>query len=192
MHIKTIGKNVSLVLAYLASVTILSFSAMAAGDFAPQLEVGGKNLVLNGEGPRKKAFLTIYDTALYLTTKSNDAAQIVQADAPMAMVLKMVSGLASAERMTKAMREGFEKATDGNTASIQSGIDDMMKAVVGTGVEPDDILSSVYLPGKGVTVSKNGQELVVIQGLAFKQALFGIWLSDNPVQGKLKKKLLGT
>jgi len=32
---------------------------------------------------------------------------------------------------------------------------------------------------------------VQVPGLAFKQALFGIWLSDDPVQDSLKEAMLG-
>ena len=173
-------------------VAILSLpGTAAAGSFAPQLNAAGQSLVLNGEGPRKKAFLTIYDTALYLAAASSDAAQIVKADAPMAVELKIVSRFATTHKMIKAMREGFEKSTDGNIAPIQGQIDVMMAGVKEQGVSPDDVFLNVYVPGKGVVIYKNGRELAVLEGLAFKQALFGIWLSDNPIQEKLKKQLLG-
>ena len=49
----------------------------------------------------------------------------------------------------------------------------------------------IYTPNKGIELYKNTKLIEVIEGLAFKQALFGIWLSDNPVQTSLKKEMLG-
>jgi len=48
-----------------------------------------------------------------------------------------------------------------------------------------------YAPRGGTTVWRDGEPVSVIEGLAFKQALFGIWLSKKPVAGKLKAGMLG-
>jgi hypothetical protein len=47
------------------------------------------------------------------------------------------------------------------------------------------------VPGKGVEVYINGEYASVTEGLAFKKALFGIYLSDKPAQKSLKKAMLG-
>ncbi|GAA6767582.1 hypothetical protein AAFH68_35310 [Flavobacterium sp. CGRL1] len=44
---------------------------------------------------------------------------------------------------------------------------------------------------QNVYVSKNEILKGKIQGFDFKKALFGIWLSDKPVDETLKKHLLG-
>lgn len=49
----------------------------------------------------------------------------------------------------------------------------------------------MYVPGKGVNVLKNGKYQDTIGDLVFKQALFGIWLADTPVDDDLKAELLG-
>ena len=48
-----------------------------------------------------------------------------------------------------------------------------------------------YAPNTGVTVSKNGAVQGTVQGVAFKRALFSIWLGNNPVDAGLKTKLVG-
>ena len=48
-----------------------------------------------------------------------------------------------------------------------------------------------YEPGKGVSVIRNGTVKVTVEGLDFKKALFGIWLSDDPIQDSLKEEMLG-
>ena len=48
-----------------------------------------------------------------------------------------------------------------------------------------------YVPNKATLVVKNGKLMAKIEGLDFKKALFGIWLSDVPADKNLKKALLG-
>ena len=55
----------------------------------------------------------------------------------------------------------------------------------------NDVFVLVYDPNTGVTVHKNGAVQGTIQGVAFKKALFGIWLGNNPVDAGLKTKLVG-
>jgi len=48
-----------------------------------------------------------------------------------------------------------------------------------------------YVPGQGVQVSKNGELKTLVPGLAFKEALFGIWLGKEPADDDLKDDMLG-
>ena len=177
------------------AISILSILLLVPGpsysaSFDPQLSIDGHTLYLNGEGPRKKAFITVYDTALYLTEKGSDAQAIVAADHPMAISLIVRSKLASASRISSAFAEGLEKSTGGNTAAIEAETRTFL-SVFEQGVVKDDAFQFVYSPATGTRIYKNGESTVTIAGAAFKQALFGIWLSDNPISTKLKSQLLG-
>jgi hypothetical protein len=94
------------------------------------------------------------------------------------------------QRLVESLREGFHNATGGNVAAIQREINQFQQCFAQP-ISKGDVLAMVYLPGHGVTVSKNGQPVGVIQGLAFKQALFGVWLCDRPAQESLKVAMLG-
>ena len=48
-----------------------------------------------------------------------------------------------------------------------------------------------YVPGKGVSISKNEQQLGQIPGDDFKNALLEIWLGNHPADKNLKKGMLG-
>ena len=154
------------------------------------LEVAGQSLVLNGAGRRTKTILKLYVGALYLPAESNDANAIIQADEPMAIQLNILSGLLSKKKMKAALIDGFNKSTGGNTAPIQVGIDKLL-ALMDDTISKRDVYVLAYDPANGTQVTKNGELVGAVEGLALKQALFGIWLSDNPVQGKLKKAMLG-
>lgn len=55
----------------------------------------------------------------------------------------------------------------------------------------NDVYDLVYIPAEGVIAYKNKKPHTVTTGLRFKQALFAVWLCDNPIQQGLKKALLG-
>jgi hypothetical protein len=154
------------------------------------LEVGKSKLILNGAGVRSKFFMDLYVGGLYLQNKSNNPKEIIEADEPMAIRLHIISSLITSKKMENATREGFENATEGNIEPIKSQIEKFI-SVFQEKIDEDDIFDMIYSPGKGVEVYKNGESKSTIEGLAFKQALFGIWLSDKPAQKSLKEEMLG-
>jgi len=149
-----------------------------------------ETLILNGQGRRTKLFLTLYEAGLYLQGKSRDAESIVAADKPMAIRLIIKSSFITSEKMESATLEGFEKSTNGNTSPLDKEINAFI-AVFREEIKENDIYEIFYLPDTGVKVLKNNKPAALITGLAFKKALFGIWLSPNPVQQSLKRELLG-
>jgi hypothetical protein len=92
--------------------------------------------------------------------------------------------------MLKALNDGFKNSTGGDTAAIQPQIDQMIE-FMGEKIKIGDVFHYVYEPGSGTHMIKNDGAPVVIEGLDFKQALFGIWLADKPAQASLKKAMLG-
>ncbi|WP_081211621.1 chalcone isomerase family protein [Salegentibacter sediminis] len=154
------------------------------------LEYGSEELMLNGAGVREKFWMDMYVGGLYLSAKSSNAAEITKADKPMAIKLHMVSKMITSKRMIDAVNEGFENATNGNTAPISSEIA-KFKSFFDEQINKEDVFDIVYLPQDGVTVYKNGKKSGNIKGLEFKRALFGIWLSDKPADEDLKKGMLG-
>lgn len=154
-------------------------------------EVGGSNLILNGGGIRKKAFvLKLYSGGLYLPSKSDDADAIINADENQAMKLIITSGFVSSEAMQEAVNDGFDASMKGDTSSLSSEIEKFIGFFSDEIVEKDEY-DITYQTGRGVVCYKNGKELGAIAGMDFKKALFGIWLGDDPADKKLKKGMLG-
>ena len=154
------------------------------------LEVAKSKLILNGAGVRSKFFIDLYVGGLYLQNKSNNPREIIEKDELMAIRLHIISSLITSKKMENATREGFENATKGNTEPIKSQIEQFI-SVFKEKIEENDIFDLIYLPEKGLEVYKNGELKSRIEGLAFKRALFGIWLSDKPAQNSLKEEMLG-
>ncbi len=170
--------------------TMLQGLAHASDIFPGEVEISGQNLVKQGEGTRKKAFISLYNAALYVGTPGAEAQSIIDADDAMAIRLKIVSGFISSKKMKQAMNDGFELSTQGNTAPLKTQIDRFATGFSDE-IKKQDVFDIVYLPGKGTGVFKDGKEKVVVEGLPFKKALFAIWLGQEPVQKSLKTGLMG-
>ena len=174
------------------TLTAQSGGTKVNGIIIPNIvKIDGKYLKLNGAGVREKMFLDLYIGARYLTKKTNNAQEIIDGDNMMSIKIRVISGMVTRENMEEAIRDGFKKSTKGNTKSIDSKIDDLINKGFAGVIEKGDVFDLEYVPGKGTHLKKNGKTLVVIAGLEFKKALFGIWLCDQPADANLKKKMLG-
>ncbi|MCW5908847.1 MAG: chalcone isomerase family protein [Chitinophagales bacterium] len=179
---------------FLAVVTLLTTHAQVTLNnvtLPAKLKKDNTELTLNGGGIRKKAFFKLYTAGLYVTEKSKSGSDIAGADKPVAIQLTITSGVISSSNMSEAIKEGFGKSLKGNTAPLQSKIDEFINTFKKEEIKEGDVFEMWYTPGTGVKSYKNGKLQSTIAGLDFKKALFGIWLSDTPVDEDLKKGLLG-
>lgn len=149
-----------------------------------------QQLVLNGGGLREKFFLDLYVAGLYLKNKSSDASHVMAADKPMAIRLHIKSSLISSEKMMGAVDEGMERSTKGQTTTFSSEIQ-QFKDAFKEEIRIGDIYDIIYIPQRGLVLHKNEKELRDIKGLKFKQAVFGMWLCDEPISEDLKSAMLG-
>jgi hypothetical protein len=159
-------------------------------ELAETADFAGDELVLNGAGVRTKLIIKLYVGSLYTKAKSNDGNAIIDADEPMAIRLNVISDLLTRDKMVKALKSGFKSSTGGDTSAIQPQIDQMMGLLQGK-IGTKDQYTMSYKPASGTHIFKNGEEVGAIEGLDFKKALFGIWLSDKPAQKSLKAGMLG-
>lgn len=156
----------------------------------PTFKTESSELLLNGGGLREKYFLDLYVGGLYLKAKTSDAQKIIDADEPMAIQLNIISGLITSEKMINSTEEGFEKSTKGKQEELRKDIDIFIGAFKEE-IKNGDVYDIVYEPSTGVIVYKNSKKTTVVGDLKFKQALFGIWLCDNPADDDLKEGMLG-
>ena len=57
-------------------------------------------------------------------------------------------------------------------------------------VEPGDRYRLTYEPGRGTTLSHNGQRLGTIEGADFAADYFGLWLGADPLSESFRDELL--
>lgn len=174
-------------LALLCLLPLGGFADGNANNFPAQQTFAGQALNLNGKGIRTKLMFNLYTAGLYLQEKNTDAALILAAAQPMAMRLEITSGMITSQKMEEAVREGFKKST--SDPNIQPRIEQLI-TVFKEEIKEGDLYDFVYKP-TNVVIIKNGKQTATIAGADFKQAFYGIWLGENPVQASLKKALLG-
>ena len=181
-------KIISILLIFIGSS--LSLSTQATVELPKSINYEGVELNLNGQGTRTMFFVKIYESGLYLNSANSSAEEVINQDSAMAILLGVTSSMLTADSMKKAINDGFVKSTNDNTQPIADQISQFM-ATLNDAVAADDLFEFIYLPESGLDVIRNSKHLDTIEGLDFKKAFFGIWLSDNPVQKSLKKAMLG-
>ena len=144
-------------------------------DTPDQIEYQGSTMTKNGQGTRIIFFMKVYEGSLYLETKSANALDIINLDAPMAIRLDVSSQMVTADAMKKALSEGLEKSTGNNTDSIMKEINQLSSSF-DTAVSTGDYYEFIYLPELGTHVLKNSVLVELIKGIDFKKAFFGIFL----------------
>jgi hypothetical protein len=183
-------KNLIIAIGILMSINTYAQETVEGVTMPASITAKGKALQLNGAGLREKLWLDLYVGALYVTTKSSDANKITNADEPMAIKMEMVSGLITSEKMQGAIDEGMEKSTSGNAAQFSKEIE-AFKAAFSDEIVEGNTYEIIYIPGTGIVVNKGGKEVKSIPcDLAFKKAVFGIWLCDEPADENLKEGML--
>jgi len=181
-------------LLFVATVMLApAFAQLKINDVAlpASFKADETNLVLNGGGVRKKAFFKVYVAGLYLTEKSKKAESIINEDKALAVRITITSSLVSSDNMSESIREGFSKSLKGNTSALQAKIDAFIATFKKEAIKTGDVFDLVYVPGVGIKAYKNNKLQTTIEGLEFKKALIGIWLSADPVDADLKTGLLG-
>lgn len=182
------------VLPIVLCIWLMTFPAAAleiGGVVLPDtLKAGDEELVLNGAGLRKKLFIKVYAGGLYLKEKNRDAAAVIAADAPMAIRMHFIYDGVSSEKLIDAWNEGFDNSLGDGRDALKAEID-QFNGYFSTEAKENDVYDLIYLPGRGVAVSIKGKEMGVIPGLAFKQALFAIWLGEEPADDDLKEGMIG-
>ncbi len=185
----------------LMSISALLFSALffmgtanaakvAGVTLDDSITVGGEDVPLRGAGLRKRLFIKLYVGSLYSGDAGASAADVIGADKAMAIRLNTLSDFLTRKKMVGALKTGFKKSTGDNTAPIQAQIDQFI-GVLPDKIKPGTEMTLAYEPGVGTHLMNGDESVTVIPGLEFKQALFGIWLSDKPAQASLKKGMLG-
>ena len=184
--ISTLNKLFKIILIF----GVLLASPIYGADTPDQIKYQGSTMTKNGQGTRIIFFMKVYEGSLYLETKSANAEEIINLDAPMAIRIDVSSQMVTADAMKKALSEGLKKSTGNNTDSIIKEINQLSSSF-DTAVSTGDYYEFIYLPEMGTHVLKNSELVELIKGIDFKKAFFGIFLSDNPIQKNLKKAMLG-
>jgi chalcone isomerase-like protein len=181
----------ALLLALLAAPAL--GAEIAGVQVADRIKLDASELVLNGAGLRTRAFFKVYVAGLYLQERRTSAEAVLALPGAKRVSMRLLRDL-SAKQLTDALEEGFRDNTPPAELDPLRGRLAELTAVMNAlgSAKEGDAIALDWLPGTGTRVMVNGEPRgTAIAGEDFYRALLRIWLGDNPVQGSLKKALLG-
>lgn len=162
-------------------------------------KLGGREMFKNGTGRRTYPLIsTIYYATLYVPEelRGKSGTEILEANAPMSIVILIDSGLITRDKFLGATEDGFKKAEASgySTAGKQALLNMFTKDIE---LKKGDVVYFHYIPGTGMIISLKSKENGKTRNLGtagdhnLKKALFSIWLGPKPVQEGLKNGMLG-
>ncbi|ATB32378.1 chalcone isomerase family protein [Melittangium boletus] len=181
--------------ATLCAVLLLALSALPANakeiagvKFPDTASVDGQELKLNGVGLRKKVVFKVYAVGLYLQTPSKDASKVISSEQIKRVRMSMLRDLEK-KQITDAIVEGFKKNAGSNLSALQARLDTFAAGI--PDLKEGQELVLTYAPGKGTSIESSSGQKLSVEGKDFADALFSVWLGASPVDGSLKKGMLG-
>jgi hypothetical protein len=155
--------------------------------FDERRSLAGTELELQGVGLfRYRWVIKAYVAALYLP--SEVATQQVLSDVPKRLELEYFWQIHGAD-FGPVAEEILLRQFDGSAlAPLRERIELLHAAY--RDVEPGDRYALDYVPGRGTTLSLNGEAIVTIPGADFAAVYFAIWLGDAPLDASFKSQLL--
>ena len=191
-------KNLLLLFLFVFSVQFNHVSAQKQievdGVVLPRtVEFKQRTLMLNGVGTRSKMWVDVYVQALYLSELSQDAETIIDSNTEMGIRLQITSSMVTSDKLSKSLNKGLMKSIgDGDITKFKSQIAILESLLNKEKTFKDDAFNLIYNSAdESLWVFKNDRYEGKIPGFEFKKLFFGIWLSNKPVDDKLKNDLLG-
>jgi hypothetical protein len=186
-------------IAILALAALLPLAGLAAEVGGVKLadkmrfDTGGPELVLNGAGIRTRFVVKVYVAGLYLTEKKGAAADAIALGGPKRVSITMLRDV-GAQQFNDALLDGFRANNSAAEVEKLKGPLDELSAVMSAlgEAKKGSVIALDFVPGTGTRVLVDGAAKgKPIAGDEFYRGLLRIWLGDKPVDGDLKKGMLG-
>lgn len=155
--------------------------------------IAGQEVVLNGAGVRTRVIVDVYVGALYLGAKKSAPAEVYAQPGAKRVQMTLLRDI-SGKTISDAFAEGIQNnTTDAEKQAVKARADELLGIVsaVGDG-KKGDVIQLDFMPGTGTQIVFNGKPRgKPIAGDDFYRVLLRIWLGDSPVDGRLKRAMLG-
>lgn len=160
---------------------------VAGVNLAPQVQIGGETLDLNGYGIRTKFFFKIYVGSLYTAKPVTSTEQALAAPGGKLIRMDFLYHKVDKEKIVDAFAEGFEKNSPGLIDTAPA------KAFLGwfdaDFVKGDQVDLMLGADGS-VSASQNGRRLGSVSDPALARGVLLIYLGDKPADDDLKEGML--
>jgi hypothetical protein len=159
--------------------------------FPTEKTIEGKTLKLNGVSYLKKlGFVKVYAVGFYLENPTQDPQEIIESEQVKYMLTHYLTSKATAKKISEGFVELMEAGNpkdlvDANRADIEK-----YASWLDADMQPGLTSESVYVPGKGITLTYQGQVKGTIPGNTFAQMYYRYNVGEN-ADKKIREGLLG-
>jgi len=177
----------------LAALLPTQAATLEGQRFDDIVRVGNHELKLNGLGVRGVLFIKAYVAGLYVPEKATVAQHLVRQPGPKRIQMRMLMEIGAPD-IKKALVDGMQKnVSESQWAAMQDRVAQFSRTIESIGVaKPGDTITLDYVPERGLLLAVNDvAKGNAISGADFYNALLEIFVGDNPVDGRLKKGMLG-
>ncbi len=191
-------KRHGVVLAVLVVVFLFTGAVGHAGDmeilgvkFPGEKTIDGKKLTLNGVSYLKKlGFVKVYAVGLYLEHPTKDAKELIESEQVKYMLTHYLTSKATAKKISEGFVELMEKGNPKDLVEANQADIEKYASWLDKDMKPGLTSESLYVPGKGLTLTYQGQVKGTIPGATFAQMYYRYNVGENADE-KVRKGLLG-
>ncbi|MFA6600524.1 MAG: chalcone isomerase family protein [Candidatus Omnitrophota bacterium] len=151
------------------------------------IEIGGQKFRLSGLSLRKYLRqIHVYTAALYVPEREQGI-EVLSPDAKI-LILRYHRKVEK-EKIVESIRDNMSHLPGVNMRKVLPDLRKLEAAF--TAPAKGDECRFSFFPGSGMTMAQNGTDRVTIPGNDFAEAFFGIWLSPDSGDLKMRAELLG-
>ena len=178
---------------------VLAIPSLAAADDVREIRgvelpleitVNETQLALNGAGVRSRFFVRVYVGALYTAEPVSDGEMAIHLDSPRRIHLAMLRDVGR-DTMVDALQDGLDDAMTEQEREHHADHVEAFKNMFPGDFREGDRGDIDAIPGEGLVVTMNGEELGRIEDDDFARFVLAIWLGDKPADSSVKRDMLG-
>ena len=183
-----------------AVVVFLSMFALAAsaGDmevlgvtFPGQKVIEGKTLTLNGVAYRKAmGIVKVYAVGLYLEKPSQDPQEVIESEQVKHLLTHYLTEKATAKKIQEGFMEVITKCNPSELVESNRADIEKYASWLNKDMAPGLTSFSTYVPGKGMTMTYQGEVRGTIPGSTFMQMYYRYNVGEKAAKN-IRKGLLG-
>lgn len=159
--------------------------------FPDEKVMAGKTLKLNGMAIRKAlVFIKVFVGGFYLEHPTTDADEAIESEQVKHFYLQYMTSKATAKKIQEGFIEKMEDCNSPDLVQKHRAEIDQYAAWLDQDMKPGSISESLYVPGKGLTLTVNGVEKGTIEDVEFAQMYYRYSLGDK-ADKKLRRGYLG-
>ncbi len=159
--------------------------------FPTEKTIEGKTLKLNGVSYLKKlGFVKVYAVGLYLENPTKDPKEVIESEQVKYMLTHYLTSKATAKKISEGFIELMEAGNPKDLVDANRADIDKYASWLDADMKPGLTSESVYIPGKGITLTYQGQVKGTIPGNTFAQMYYRYNVGEN-ADKKIREGLLG-